>query len=117
MVRDVKCAVYLRTHRSNLRAIEDNVLKTCPEIVRYCVAVGHLKPRVILFIESNSSSFGQDEAAKLKQDVLKRTADYNSRLLEHERITDPSSILVVPAGSLPRTSVSPRYISYRYWFL
>jgi hypothetical protein len=90
------------------RAIEDNVLKTCADLVRNCVAVGHLKPRVVLLIESSTSTgaIGAQEAQALKEEVLCRTADYNGRLLEHERITDPSSILVVPAGTLPRTSVS-----------
>ena len=94
------------------RAIEDNVLKTCADLVRNCVAVGHLKPRVVLLVESSASpgEIDADEAQKLKTEVLRRTAEYNSRLLEHERITDPSSILVVPAGSLPRTSVSARSI-------
>ncbi|KAI0790177.1 acetyl-CoA synthetase-like protein [Irpex lacteus] len=88
------------------KAIEDNVLKTCADLVRNCVAVGHLKPRVVLLLESSASSgeIGTDEAQKLKEEVLRRTAEFNSRLLEHERITDPASILVVPAGSLPRTS-------------
>lgn len=69
----------------------------------------------MLLLESSASSgeIGTDEAQKLKEEVLRRTAEFNSRLLEHERITDPASILVVPAGSLPRTSVSCNSICSR----
>ncbi len=75
--------------------------------MRNCVAVGHLKPRVVLLIESSTvTDMAEEDVLALKQEVLKRTAQFNSRLLVHERIEDPSVILVAPAGSLPRTSVS-----------
>ena len=88
------------------RAIEDNVLRTCSDLVARCVAVGHLKPCVVLIVEPVSGNMSEAQQSALKSEILKRTAEYNSRLQVHERITDPSRILVVPGGSLPRTSVS-----------
>lgn len=91
------------------------MLKTCADLVQNCIAVGHLKPRVVLLVEPRAQDSSDpherevDAQDTLKEEILKRTAAYNSRLLDHERITDPECILVVPVGSLPRTSVSYQF--------
>ena len=92
-------ALTLTLTRARRRAIEDNVLRTCADLVRNCVAVGHLRPCVVLLVEADA------DAAQTAAAVLARTAPFNVRLLEHERVTDPAHVLVVPAGTLPRTSV------------
>lgn len=95
------------------------MLKTCADLVQNCIAVGHLKPRVVLLVEPRAQDSNDpqerevDAQDTLKEEVLKRTAAYNSRLLDHERISDPECILVVPPGSLPRTSVSSQILTKR----
>lgn len=69
------------------------------------VVVGHYKPAVVLFVESANSISTEEEIASLKAEILARTAAFNARLFVHERITDPLQIVVVKAGSLPRTKV------------
>lgn len=81
------------------------MLRTCADLVRNCVAVGHLKPCVVLLVEAAADDLGGARAAEVKAEILRRTAPFNSRLLDHERVADPARIVVVPAGSLPRTSV------------
>jgi hypothetical protein len=41
----------------------------------------------------------------LKTAILERIADFNSRLIRHERINSALQIVSVRAGSLPRTTV------------
>ncbi|KAJ6586259.1 acetyl-CoA synthetase-like protein [Mycena vulgaris] len=85
------------------KSIEDNIRVTCPDIVRNCTVVGHYKPAVVLFVEAFSDSTTVDDVATLKDEVLRRTAAFNSDLFEHERIVDREHIVVVPPGVLPRT--------------
>ncbi|KAJ7749584.1 acetyl-CoA synthetase-like protein [Mycena maculata] len=85
------------------KSIEDNIRITCPDIVRNCTVVGHYKPAVVLFIEAVSDSTTPDDVLKLKDEVLRRTAAFNSALFPHERIVDREHIVVVPSGVLPRT--------------
>ncbi|KAJ7625660.1 hypothetical protein FB45DRAFT_795845, partial [Roridomyces roridus] len=86
---------------SHPRSIEDNVLATCADIVHCVVVVGHYKPAVVLFVEPIAAK--QDEDS-LKEEILKRTGAFNSRLFEHEQIQNILQIVCVPAGSPPRTS-------------
>lgn len=89
------------------RTIEDNVLKSCADIVRNCVVVGYLKPHLILLVEASSDAgLGESEGRALKEGIMKRIAEFNDRLMAHERIRGPEAILVTLPGALPRTSVS-----------
>ncbi|KAI0351489.1 acetyl-CoA synthetase-like protein [Trametes cingulata] len=90
------------------KAIEENVMKTCRDVVHNCVVVGHQRICPLLVIEPESSvDVSSPEAQlKLKHTIIDRTASFNERLFPHERITSPECILIVPAGSLPRTTVS-----------
>lgn len=92
----------------DFRSIEDNILLTCADLVSNSVVVGHYRPGVVLFVESTKPVDTEDEITSLKTEILARTAAFNARLFIHERITDPLQIVVVKAGSLPRTKVRVR---------
>ncbi|OBZ67951.1 hypothetical protein A0H81_12151 [Grifola frondosa] len=85
------------------KAIEDNVRKTCSDIVHNCVVVGHHKPFPVLLAEPTDASAGESELS-LKNEIIRRTAPFNDQLLSHEKITTPSALLLVPCGTLPRTT-------------
>ena len=88
-------------------------MKTCGDIVHNCVVVGHQRICPVLVVEPEPSVDISTPEAELifKQTIVERTAPFNERLFAHERITAPECILVVPGGSLPRTSVSPISVS------
>jgi len=85
------------------KSIEDNCMLNCADLVKNCTVVGHYKPAVVLFIEPALSLPGDTDISAFKAEILKQTAPFNARLFQHERITDPNFIVVVPPGSLPRT--------------
>jgi hypothetical protein len=60
----------------------------------------------VLFIEAAASDSMVLDANSLKDEVLRRTAAFNAQLFVHERIADTEHIVVVPAGTLPRTKVA-----------
>jgi hypothetical protein len=85
------------------RAIEEKVFELCGDLVKECIVVGHLRPSPALFIETPdnaSSTMSEDE---LKESVIRRMQDFNSRQYVQERITDKRLIFVVNKGTLPRT--------------
>ncbi|KAH9917141.1 acetyl-CoA synthetase-like protein [Epithele typhae] len=89
------------------KAIEENVMKTCGDLVHSCVVIGHQRVCPLLVVELLAS--GIDAAddpthTAVRNEILERTAAFNSRLFPHEKITNPRCILVVPEGSLPRTT-------------
>ncbi|KAJ7037809.1 acetyl-CoA synthetase-like protein [Mycena alexandri] len=85
------------------KAIEDNVLFVCSDLVRHCTVVGHNKPFVVLFVEPVVPPPSEEAATALKVQILELTAPFNARLFLHERITGPEHIVVVSSGSLSRT--------------
>ncbi|KAF9016263.1 acetyl-CoA synthetase-like protein [Hymenopellis radicata] len=84
------------------KSIEDNILKSCADIVSNCTVVGHYKPAPVLFVEPAVDDDADRDA--LKREIIERTAGFNERLFAHERITTPDCIVVVPRGNLSRTS-------------
>ncbi|KAJ7749573.1 hypothetical protein DFH07DRAFT_775407 [Mycena maculata] len=82
---------------------QNDIRITRLNFVRNCTVIGHYKLAVILFIEAVSDSMTPDDVLKLKDEVLPRTAAFNSALFPHERIVDREYIVVVPSGVLPRT--------------
>ncbi|OBZ80037.1 hypothetical protein A0H81_00891 [Grifola frondosa] len=86
--------------RCDTKAIEDNVLGTCEDLVASCIVVGNGRPSPALFVEPKT---GMDHE-KLKKEIVRRTRHFHSRRYMHERITSPNFILVVPHGTLPRTA-------------
>ncbi|KAF7297287.1 Acetyl-CoA synthetase-like protein [Mycena indigotica] len=86
------------------KSIEDNCMLTCADLVKNCTVVGHYKPALVLFIEPALALSSESDLATFKMEILKQTAAFNARLFSHERITDARRIVVVPPGSLPRTT-------------
>ncbi|KAF7339984.1 Acetyl-CoA synthetase-like protein [Mycena venus] len=86
------------------KSIEDNCMLNCADLVKNCTVVGHYKPAVVLFIEPALSLPGETDVSAFKAGILRQTTSFNDRLFQHERITDPNFIVVVPPGSLPRTT-------------
>ncbi|KAI0657005.1 acetyl-CoA synthetase-like protein [Cubamyces menziesii] len=83
--------------------IEDNVRKTCADLVHDAVVVGSGRTHACLVVESAASGLSAEQRHELAQTVAARTADFNKRLFAHERIEDPKRIIVVERGTLPRT--------------
>ncbi|KAL7920262.1 hypothetical protein ACQKWADRAFT_328854 [Trichoderma austrokoningii] len=86
--------------RCDTRAIEENVLQTCRDLIDSCIVVGTGRPSPALFVET-ASDINHEH---LKQVILDRIQPFHSRLYLHERITSTSLIIAVPPGSLPRTA-------------
>ncbi|KAI0699593.1 acetyl-CoA synthetase-like protein [Cytidiella melzeri] len=88
--------------RCDTKAIEDNVLATCADLVESCVVVGNGRPSPTLFVEPKAAVVGKED--KLRRDVIRRTRHFHSRRFMHERIVDAKFVVVVPQGTLPRTA-------------
>ncbi|KAL6889191.1 hypothetical protein GGI43DRAFT_430910 [Trichoderma evansii] len=86
--------------RCDTRAIEENVLQVCGDLVDSCIVVGTGRPSPALFVET-TSDIDHDH---LKRIILDRIQPFHSRLYLHERITSTSLIIAVPPSSLPRTA-------------
>lgn len=82
------------------RAIEENVLQVCGDLVDSCIVVGTGRPSPALFVETTSNINHEH----LKQTILERIRPFHARLYLHERITSTSLIIAVPPSSLPRTT-------------
>ncbi|EMD35491.1 hypothetical protein CERSUDRAFT_96607 [Gelatoporia subvermispora B] len=87
---------------------EDNVMKTCSDVVNGCVVVGNNRPYPILIVELHPGSMSLEAASedskKLKEEILRRIKPYNDRLFSFERIVDPLAVVVMSPGSLPRNT-------------
>ncbi|KAL1951670.1 hypothetical protein VTO73DRAFT_819 [Trametes versicolor] len=88
--------------RCDTRAIEDNVLATCADLVATCVVVGNGRPSPTLFVEPKVP--GDVDAEALKRAIVRRTRHFHARRYLHERIASPAFVVVVPGGTLPRTA-------------
>ncbi|KAH8664639.1 acetyl-CoA synthetase-like protein [Xylariales sp. PMI_506] len=89
--------------RYDTKAIEDNVMATCGEtIVAACVVVGHARPSPTLFVEAKAGTETADRW--LREEIMKRIRAFHVTRYSHERIHGPEFIIVVPPGTLPRTS-------------
>ena len=93
--------------RCDTRAIEENVLATCADLVAACVVVGNGRPSPALFVEPKlaaGNACSDADAERLKRDIVRRTRHFHSRRYVHERIDSPAFVVVVPSGTLPRTA-------------
>ncbi|RPD64920.1 acetyl-CoA synthetase-like protein [Lentinus tigrinus ALCF2SS1-6] len=90
--------------RCDTKAIEENVLATCADLVAACIIVGNGRPSPALFVEPKVPADSDVDAERLKKDILRRTRHFHSRRYVHERIVSPALVLVVPSGTLPRTA-------------
>lgn len=87
--------------RCDTKAIEDNVLATCADLVAACIVTGNGRPSPALFVESTDASMDPE---KLKRDIIRRIRPFHARRYMHERIVSPQFVLVVPRNTLPRTA-------------
>jgi acyl-coenzyme A synthetase/AMP-(fatty) acid ligase len=93
----------LSAGRCDTRAIESNAIHTCKDIIHDCVATGYHRPSVVLFVEVGANSDLQED--ELKNEILRRIGPAQAKMWDYEKIVDARQIVVVPAGSLPRTGV------------
>lgn len=87
--------------RCDTKAIEDNVLATCADLVESCIVVGNGRPSPALFVEPKVALAKAD---KLKRDIVRRIRPFHTRRFMHERIVEAKFVVVVPKGTLPRTA-------------
>lgn len=87
--------------RCDTKAIEDNVLATCADLVTACVVTGNGRPSPALFVEAADS---RADLEKLRRDILRRIRPFHARRYLHERIDAVKFIIVVDSGKLPRTA-------------
>ena len=85
-----------------LRSIEDNVRATCDELVYECVVVGNGRPSPALFVEASERCTMDSE--ELKEEIIRRMNEFNSRRFVHESITSTKHVIVIERGTLPRTA-------------
>ncbi|KAI0312670.1 acetyl-CoA synthetase-like protein [Amylostereum chailletii] len=72
--------------------IEDNVRKTCTDLVHDVVVIGTHRPAPCLVRQL------------VAQEIVARTLAFNERQFAHERIQDPKKVFMVDQGTLPRTN-------------
>ena len=87
--------------RCDTKAIEDHVLSTCADLVAACIVTGNGRPSPALFVEPADP--GAD-GEKLKRAIVRRIRPFHDRCYMHERIMSAKFVVVVPAGTLPRTA-------------
>lgn len=85
------------------RGIEEKVYELCGDLVKQCIVVGHLRPSPALFIEAPDDASSTTSEDDLKELIIRRMEDFNSRQYVQERIADKRLIFVVDKGTLPRT--------------
>lgn len=84
------------------RSIEESVRATCGDLILDCVVVGNERVSPALFVEPRMAT----DTTELAQMIVDRIRPFHARLYLHERITDSRLVLIVDAGTLPRTAVS-----------
>jgi hypothetical protein len=94
------CITSVTNQHHPYRAIEQNVLAMCGNLISECVVVGSGRPSPVMFIEPASDA----DLAKLKKEIIRKTRHFHSRRYLHERITSVDMIVVVPRQTLPRTA-------------
>jgi len=82
------------------RAIEDNALAMCGNLIAQCIVVGSGRPSPVMFVEPGVDM----DHGKLKKEIVRKTRHFHSRRYLHERITSSDMIVIVPRQSLPRTA-------------
>ncbi|KAJ8071988.1 hypothetical protein PM082_015546 [Marasmius tenuissimus] len=96
----IKCEYALRC---DTKAIQDNVRRTCSDLIFDCVAVGYGRPSPTLIVEPAIESDGKMSSDALKQEIFERISPFNSLHRAHEKIASPELILIVAKNTLPRT--------------
>ncbi|KAJ7595197.1 hypothetical protein C8J56DRAFT_774849 [Mycena floridula] len=81
------------------RAIEDAVRRVCADLIIDCVVVGQNRSGPALLVEATTKD------ADLPDIIIGRLSGFNEGRFAHERVDDPRLVLIVEAGTLPRTAV------------
>ncbi|KAI0652198.1 acetyl-CoA synthetase-like protein [Trametes meyenii] len=87
--------------RCDTKAIEDNVMASCADLVATCIVVGNGRPSPALFVEP---AVDGADAEKLRRTIVRRIRPFHARRYMHERIVSTDFVLVVPRHTLPRTA-------------
>ncbi|KAJ7016166.1 putative amp-CoA ligase [Mycena alexandri] len=85
------------------KSIEDNVRKTCGDLLHDAVVLGTNRPCPLLFVETLTELTTEEQKLDLAHEIIRRTANFNQRLFLYERIENPKHIRVLGKGTLPRT--------------
>ncbi|KAJ7141587.1 putative amp-CoA ligase [Mycena filopes] len=85
------------------KSIEDNVRKTCGDLLHDAVVLGTHRSRPVLFVETPTELSDDAQRLDLATEIIRRTQPFNQRLFLHERIQDTKQIRVLVKGTLPRT--------------
>ena len=85
------------------RVIEENTLKSCPDLIVECVTVGNGRPSPVLLIELGPGAATLGSVDSVKREVYRRIRHFQSRRLAHERIGSVESLVVVQRSAWPRT--------------
>jgi len=83
--------------------MEEEIYETCPDLVKECAVVGHLRLSPALFVvphRDGSSTVSEDSMKTL---ILERIEDFNARRYVHEVIEDRRLIFIINDGVLPKT--------------
>jgi hypothetical protein len=82
------------------RAIEDNALAMCGNLIAECIVVGSGRPSPVMFVEPGVDM----DHSRLRKEIIRKTRHFHSRRYLHERIVSSDMIVIVPRHSLPRTA-------------
>jgi len=85
------------------RVIEENTLKSCPDLIVECVTVGNGRPSPVLLIELGPGATALGSVDSVKREVYRRIRHFQSRRLSHERIGSVESLVVVQRSAWPRS--------------
>ena len=82
--------------------IEENALKSCPDLLVECIAVGNGRSSPALLIELGPGAAALGGAGSVKREVHRRIRHFQSRRLAHERIASVELLVIVQRSAWPR---------------
>ena len=85
------------------RVIEENTLKSCPDLLVECIAVGNGRPSPVLLIELGPGAATLGDPDSVKREMYRRIRHFQSRRSAHERIGSVESLVIVQRSAWPRT--------------
>ena len=85
--------------------IEENTLKSCPDLLVECIAVGVGRSSPALLIELGPGAAALGGVESVKREVYRRIRHFQSRRLAHERIGSMELLVIVQRSAWPRTPV------------
>ncbi|KAL0569814.1 hypothetical protein V5O48_012147 [Marasmius crinis-equi] len=87
--------------RCDASLLEDDVKTLCKDLFSDCLVVGSSQPSPVLIVEADT-----DEEERLRQEIYRRivNSDRHRKRFSHEQISSPDAIIIVPSGSMMRTT-------------